>query len=296
MSPTPNETPITSDAATICTQAFGEPSDPAVLLIMGQMASMLWWPEAFCRRLARAGRFVIRYDNRDTGRSTNDEPGHPSYGLDDLARDGVAVLDGHGIDRAHLVGMSLGGIIAQLVALDYPERVASVTAISTTPLGGAERELPGPDPGYVEHAAAFEDVDWSDRNALEEMLVRDSEALSGSRHAFDEAATRAFVEGDLARTANPSSLVNHTLLAGDARAERTARDIAAPVLVVHGSADPLFPHPHGIALAETAPAATLVTVQGGGHELHEGDWDQILEAVVSHTGESPSTRPTAAGR
>jgi pimeloyl-ACP methyl ester carboxylesterase len=288
MTRTNDERLISSDAATICTQAFGRRSDPAVLLIMGLMASMLWWPEAFCRRLAQAGRFVIRYDNRDTGRSTSYEPGHPRYSLDDLARDAVAVLDRHGIGRAHVVGMSLGGLIAQLVALDYPERVTSLTAISTTPIGGVGRELPHSEPAYLEHSAEFEDVDWSDRRALEEMLVRDAEALSGSRHPFDVAATRAFVEGDLARTTNPQSLVNHTLFGAGAERERSARDIAVPLLVVHGSADPLFPHPHATALAEAVPAATLVTVEGGGHELHERDWDQILDAIVSHTQASGS--------
>jgi pimeloyl-ACP methyl ester carboxylesterase len=278
-----NERPISSDAATICTQAFGRPGDPAVLLIMGLMASMLWWPEAFCDRLARAGRFVIRYDNRDTGRSTSYEPGEPGYRVDDMARDAVAVLDGHGIERAHVVGMSLGGMIAQLVALEYPERVASLTAISTTPIGDVGRELPDPDPAYLEHSAQFEDLDWSDPQALEEMFVRDAEALSGSRHPFDEAATRAFVKADLARTANPQSLVNHTLAGGGAEPERTASDIATPLLVVHGSADPLFPLPHGTALTEAVAAATLVTVEGGGHELHERDWDQILDAIVAHT-------------
>jgi pimeloyl-ACP methyl ester carboxylesterase len=283
MSTTTNERPIASGAATICTQAFGEQTDPPILLIMGQMASMLWWPDGFCRRLAEDGRFVIRYDNRDTGRSTSYEPGHPGYTLDDLTRDAVAVLDGHGIERAHIVGMSLGGITAQLVALDHPERVASVTAISTTPVGGVDRKLPHPEPAYLEHSAAFEDIDWSDRGAIEEMFVRDSEALSGTRHRFDEAATRAFVEGDLARTANPESLVNHTLLAGGFERDLTVRDITAPLLVIHGDADPLFPHDHGAALAETTPEATFVTVQGGGHELHERDWEQVVNAIVAHT-------------
>lgn len=283
-----NERPINSDAATICTQAFGTPGDPAVLLIMGLMASMLWWPETFCERLARARRFVIRYDNRDTGRSTNYEPAEPGYSVDDMARDAIAVLDSHAIERAHVVGMSGGGMIGQLVALDYPERVASLTAISTTPIGDVGRKLPGSDPAYLEHSAQFEDLDWSDPEALEEMFVRDAEALSGSRHPFDEAATRAFVKADIARTANPQSLVNHTLAGGGAEPERTARDIAAPLLVVHGSADPLFPLAHGTALAEAVPGATLVTVDGGGHELHERDWDQILDAIVSHTQDSPS--------
>jgi pimeloyl-ACP methyl ester carboxylesterase len=115
------------------------------------------------------------------------------------------------------------------------------------------------------------------------MIVRDCEALSGTRHPFDEAATRAFVEEDLARTANPASLVNHTLAGEGDQPERTARDITAPLLVIHGSADPLFPPEHGAALAGLVRGATLVTVEGGGHELHEGDWDQILDALVEHT-------------
>jgi pimeloyl-ACP methyl ester carboxylesterase len=284
----PVSTMIASGDATICTEALGDPGDPPILLIMGQMASMLWWPEEFCRRLAQAGRFVIRYDNRDTGRSTSYEPGHPGYTSDDFVGDALAVMDGHGIGRAHLVGMSGGGAVAQLVALDHPERAASVTAISTTAVGGVERDLPGPEPAYLEHAAAFGDVDWSDGGALVEMFVREAEALSGSRYPFDEAATRAFVRADLARTTNPASLLNHAIQTDDQGPERTVRDIAAPLLVVHGSADPLFPLEHGIALAEAVPGATLVTVEGGGHELHEGDWDQILDAIVAHTSAAPA--------
>jgi pimeloyl-ACP methyl ester carboxylesterase len=273
---------IPSGDATICTEGFGEASHPAMLLIMGQMASMLWWPEAFCRQLADAGRFVIRYDQRDTGRSTSYEPGHPGYTLADSIGDAVAVLDGHGLDRAHVVGMSGGGVLAQLVALDHPERTATITAISTTPVGGVDRGLPGPDPAYLAASAASGNVDWSDRRSIVEMIVRDCEALSGTRHPFDEAATRAFVEADIARTPNPASLVNHTIQAGD-EPSRAVRDIAAPLLVIHGSSDPLFPHEHGVALAEAVAGATLVTVEGGGHELHERDWDQIVDAIVEHT-------------
>ena len=108
---------------TLATEAFGDPSDPAILLIMGATSSMLWWPEAFCEQLAGAGRYVIRYDNRDTGRSTTGAPGKPTYTTDDMADDAVRILDDYGIERAHVVGMSLGGMIAQLVALKAPERV-----------------------------------------------------------------------------------------------------------------------------------------------------------------------------
>jgi pimeloyl-ACP methyl ester carboxylesterase len=118
------------------------------------------------------------------------------------------------------------------------------------------------------------------------MIVRDAEALSGTRHPFDEAARRAFVRADLARTANPPSLRNHTIQSGGDQ-PRSVRDLAAPLLVIHGSADPLFPLEHGVALAEAVPGATLVTVEGGGHELHEGDWDRILDSIVAHTRAAP---------
>jgi pimeloyl-ACP methyl ester carboxylesterase len=267
----------------ICSETFGERRDPAVLLIMGAMASMLWWPDEFCRRLAGSGRFVIRYDNRDTGRSTGYEPGTATYTSDDMAGDAIALLDEHGVDRAHLVGMSMGGGIAQQVALDHPDRVLSLTAISTSAIGDQDRDLPGPTPEYIEHAAAFEDLDWSDTGSLADLLVRDARALSGTRHAFDEAAAREFVKRDLERAIDPSRLVNHDQVGGAEGKARRAGDIGVPLLVIHGTADPIFPYPHGVALADAVPGATLVTIEGGGHELHEGDWDQMLEAIVSHT-------------
>jgi pimeloyl-ACP methyl ester carboxylesterase len=266
----------------ICTEAFGAPDDPPVLLIMGMTASMLWWPTGFCERLADAGRFVIRYDNRDTGRSTSYEPGHPPYTLDDLADDAVAVLDGYGIERAHVVGMSMGGAIAQVVALAHPARVSALTAISSTSLAGGP-DLPGADAGYLEHAAAFENLDWGDREALAEMLIRDARALAGTRHPFDEAATREFVKHDVERTRSTRSLANHALLGGGEAWQDRVGEIAVPFVVIHGTADPLLPYPHGVALADAVPAAALVTLEGGGHELHEADWDRVVDAITGRT-------------
>ncbi|RUY78240.1 alpha/beta fold hydrolase, partial [Mesorhizobium sp. M7A.F.Ca.CA.001.10.2.1] len=110
----------TTERPEIISETFGDPANPPLLLIMGAMASMLWWPEAFCRELADAGLFVIRYDNRDTGRSTKYKPGEPPYTFDDMADDAMRVLDDHGIGKANVVGMSMGGMIAQLVALVHP--------------------------------------------------------------------------------------------------------------------------------------------------------------------------------
>ena len=193
------------------------------------------------------------------------------------------MLDSHGIERAHLVGMSMGGGLAQLVAIDYPERVLSLTAISTTKLGEPDPDLPGPTPQYLEHAAAAEDVDWSDVEAMREFLVRDARALAGTRHPFDEAGTREFVARDLARAVSPQSAANHALLDSSDRAGLAAGRIDAPLLVIHGGADPLFPFEHGVALAAAVPGAELVKIECGGHELHEDDRDQILDAILTHT-------------
>jgi pimeloyl-ACP methyl ester carboxylesterase len=268
----------------ICSETFGRRDDPPVLLIMGVMASMLWWPDEFCERLAGAGRFVIRYDDRDTGRSTGYEPGTATYTIEDMAGDAVAVLDEHGVERTHLVGMSMEGLIAQLVALAYPERVASVTAISSTAVGEQKPDLSGPTAKYMEHAAAFEQLDWSDTQAVADLIVEDARQLAGTRHPFDEAATRELVTRDLERAIDPGRLRNHTVVGGDEERWRgRIGEIAAPFLVIHGTADPLFPHPHGVALAQAVPGARLVTIEGGGHGLHDGDWDQIVEAIAGHT-------------
>jgi pimeloyl-ACP methyl ester carboxylesterase len=275
------ETIVKSGDASICAESFGRDGDPAVLLVMGQMASMLWWPAEFCERLAAGGRFVIRYDNRDTGRSTSYEPGRPGYTFADLVADAVAVLDAHGVERAHVVGVSMGGMIAQLLALEHPERVAAVTALSTMPLGDSDPGLPGPDPAYLEHAAAAEDLDWSDSDAVAAFIVADVRALGGTRHPFDEAATREFVQRDLERTANPATLVNHTLLGGEEDdPPRSSSEIDVPFAVVHGSADPLFPPAHGAALADAVPGASFVTLEGGGHVLVEGDWDEVIAVIL----------------
>jgi pimeloyl-ACP methyl ester carboxylesterase len=280
-----SETTIRSGDAEIVTQAFGVPTDPPVLLIMGQMASMLWWPDELCERLADAGRYVIRYDNRDTGRSTAYQPGNPPYTGSDLAADAIAVLDGYGISTTHLVGMSMGGAIAQVVTLEHPELVATLTAISTTRVGASESDpaLPGPNREYLEHAASAESLDWSDTEAVTEFIVRDARALAGTSHPFDEAAAHDLVTRDLERTVRPASLVNHSLLRDDNGRGRPQGDLAAPLLVIHGTADPLIPYEHGVALAGAVPAADLVTIEGGGHELHEDDWPQILDAIVAHT-------------
>jgi pimeloyl-ACP methyl ester carboxylesterase len=133
---------IETNGAVLCVGTFGDPAHPAVLLIMGAAGSMDRWEEPFCERLAAAGRYVIRYDHRDTGGSTTHPPGKPGYTSDDLFADVLGILDHLGIERAHLVGLSMGGAIAQWTAIHNPERVLSLTLMSTSPVGTGGPELP----------------------------------------------------------------------------------------------------------------------------------------------------------
>lgn len=278
-----SEKTVRADGVEIATEAFGDPAHPPVLLIMGVMASMLWWPEDFCRQLADRGRHVIRYDNRDTGLSTGYPLGEPPYGFDDMADDAIRVLDGHGLGRAHLVGMSLGGMIAQFAALAHPGRTASLTAVSTTPVGTDTSHLPKTTAAYMEHAATGESVDWTDRSQVVEYVVRDARAIAGTAHPHDSAAARRLIEADYDRARRFASVTNHFMLKGGDSWQGRLGELQAPLLVIHGTADPIFPVEHGAALAAAVPGARLVRIEGGGHELHPADWDVMIAAIAEHT-------------
>ena len=267
----------------IASQAFGDPANPPMLLVMGAMASMLWWPEALCRKLADAGLFVIRYDNRDTGRSTKYPPGAPPYTFDDMADDAVRVLDSHGIGKAHIVGISMGGMIAQLAALKHPSRVLSLTVISSSPIGTDTSGLPGTTEAYMKHSAGGEKVDWSDRGQVVDFITRDVRMIASVAHPFDEKRAMAFIEQDYDRSGGFLSATNHFMIKSGEDWKGRLGDIVAPLLVVHGTADPIFPIEHGVALADAVAGARLVRIEGGGHELHPDDWTTIADAIVAHT-------------
>ncbi len=275
---------IQMDGVDLATEAFGDPTHEPVLLIMGMMSSMLWWPDEFCERLARRGRFVIRYDNRDTGLSTTYPVGSPGYTGAEMADDAIRVLDGFDLPSAHLVGMSMGGALAQLATLRHPERVATLTTISTSPLGEDSAALPGSDPDYLERLAGLGEPDWNDRTRVIDYLVEDSRLTAGSAHPFDEPRLRRLIGRDYDRANSFPSVTNHMRLAGGEVASGSLRTVSVPVLVIHGSEDPLFPIEHGIALSQAVSVSTLVRLEGSGHELAEGDWDQIITAIIAHTG------------
>jgi pimeloyl-ACP methyl ester carboxylesterase len=274
-----SERTIKSDGAEICTQAFGDPKDPPVLLIMGVLASMLWWPERFCEELAGQGRFVIRYDNRDTGLSTHWPQGEPGYRFADMADDAAAVLDGYGIAKAHVVGMSMGGMLVQQLALRHPDRVRTVTIISSSPLG--VEGLPGMTPAYSAHSAEGEKVDWSDVAAMADYIRKDVAMIASTRHPHDVVAASELIDRDVARTGSSyTSSTNHFALLGDDGPKLRAADIAAPMLVIHGTSDPLFPVEHGEAFLKELPEAKLHRIEGGGHEIHSADIDEYVRIIA----------------
>lgn len=274
---------VRANGVDLCVETFGDPEDPAILLLMGAASSMLAWHEEFCTRLAAGGRFVIRYDNRDTGRSVTYEPGAPEYTGDDLVADAVALLDAVDVTSAHLVGLSMGGGIAQLVALDHPERVASLTLISTSP--GAGSDLP---PSVDELRRYFSnppaEPDWSDREAVIEYIVEDARQHTARSRPFDEAAWRELAGRDYDRSIDlRSTMKNHFVIDGGDVPRDRLREIRAPTLVVHGTEDPLFPIGHGEALANEIPGARLLRLEGIGHELPRAAWDEVVPAILQHT-------------
>jgi pimeloyl-ACP methyl ester carboxylesterase len=278
-----SERVIRGDGIAIATEAFGDPVHPPILLIMG-LASMLWWPDEFCRRLAGHGRFVLRYDQRETG-LTESEPGDAPFTTEDLVDDVFRVLDGYGLPAAHLVGMSFGAMIGQHAALQQPSRVRSLTAISSSPVSKDTSHLPPPSEAYRQHGAAAEAVDWSDRDQAVASLVEEARILAGPAHPFDEARVREFLDHDVDRTGGYPTTSHFSWEGGNERQDRL-QDLKPPLLVIHGTADPIYPVEHGLALSQAVDGAKLVLLEGGGHELHPADWDTIIGAIAAHTAPS----------
>jgi pimeloyl-ACP methyl ester carboxylesterase len=261
----------------LCVEAFGEPGHPPILLIHGTGSSMLSWDEELCARLAAGDRFVIRYDWRDAGRSVTYPSGAPRYTLRDLVADAVGLLDFFGIERAHLVGMSVGGSIAQLVALDHADRVASLTLASTTPgiPGGEAPDLPLPSG----HLASPPAPDWADRAAVIDYLVESERPYSPR---FDEAAARRLAARIADRTADIEAATTNPYLVEPGPPWRARLgQITAPTLVVHGRDDPVFPYEHARALASEIPGAEILPLEHTGHEYFPPHtWDEVVPAIL----------------
>ena len=276
---------VQANGVELCTEPFGDPAHPPVLLIMGIGASMLWWEEGFCRMVAERGRFVIRYDHRDSGQSVTYEPGHPGYTGADLTADAAGVLDAYGIAAAHLVGVSAGGGCAQELVVERPERVRSLVLISTSPALSHDRDMPPPSEEFGRFVSTAQ-VDWSNADSVVEYLVGYQRLLAGGERPFDEAAVRDLVRREVERARDFAAAQNHDLLPHDEGPDAPLSSIAVPTLVIHGTADPMFPPAHGEALAAEIPGARLVTLDGAGHGVFRADWDALVSAIAEHTAAS----------
>jgi pimeloyl-ACP methyl ester carboxylesterase len=260
------------NGAQLCVDTFGDQADAAVLLIMGAAASMDRWEPAFCEAIAARGRFVIRYDHRDTGGSTTYPPGRPGYTGDDLTADAHAVLDALDVERAHIVGLSAGGGIAQRLAVDHPERLLSLTLMCTSPIGTGGADLP-PMAADV-FGESGDEPDWADRDATIAFLLEAERPYAGAR-GVDEDEMREILGVVYDRSPSLASANNHFLLDGSDIERARLAEISVPTLVVHGTHDPLFPG-HGEVLAREIPGAQLVVIDGLGHEFPRWAWREML--------------------
>jgi pimeloyl-ACP methyl ester carboxylesterase len=277
------ETMLPVNGIEVCAETFGEASDPALLLIAGGASSMDWWEDEFCRRLAAGGRFVIRYDHRDTGRSTCFPAGAPPYSDVDLANDALGVLDALGVHQAHLVGLSMGGALAQRITIERPHRVLSLTLMSTSPgPGGTGSPAAAASPATDAEPPSAE---WAHRRSAVDRLV-DAVREMGGPFTAAEPHLRRLAERVFDRTQDmAASQTNHWRCAGGPPLRDRLGTITTPTLVLHGTLDPLFPAEHPQALAAEIPGARLVWMDGVGHEFPPAAvWAQVINEILEQAG------------
>ncbi|MEE2040870.1 alpha/beta fold hydrolase [Nocardiopsis sp. CT-R113] len=288
---------------TIWSEEFGAETDAPILLIMGSMSQGILWPDEFVGRLAAGGRRVIRYDHRDTGMSGTVDFATAPYTWSDIKNDVYRVLAAHGLDSAHLVGHSAGGLLSQLIAVEAPERVRSLTVIASSPLGGGEgrvlmraltgqpqpeADLPEPKPEFVEFFRSLISAPPArDRRALIDGMIAEQRVLHGTGLPFDEDAARRLQERVYERARNLSAATNHRLAAGadpDFEPMDALHRVQTPTLVVEGSHEPVKPG-HGAVIAEQIPGARLMIVAGMGHTLPPQTHPELADAILAHTAE-----------
>jgi pimeloyl-ACP methyl ester carboxylesterase len=283
---------------TLCYETFGDREDPPVLLVMGLATQMIAWHEDFCEQLAERGFYVIRFDNRDIGRSTHFDFRPPSvkqmvtrrfgpeqYTLSDMAEDAAVLLRELGVAPAHVVGASMGGMIAQTLAAEHPEAVRSLVSIMSTsgnrwrgqPAVAVYRYLLQPPPrdrdGYIERSAAVFGLVGSTGFDRDEQYVRERAARSFDRGYDRQAGGRQ---------------LGAILASGDRT--KALKRIEAPTLVIHGTVDKMVRPSGGRATAKAIPGARLLMIEGMGHDLPRGAWPQIIDAVAEHARAADGAR------
>ena len=288
---------VQTNGIEIVYDSFGHSDDPPLLLIMGMGVQMIGWDAAFCSRLAAQGFRVIRFDNRDVGLSTRfDEAGTPRrlafvlaflfnkaiqapYLLTDMTNDVVGLLDALRIDSAHVVGVSMGGMIGQLMAIHHSQRVHTLTSFMSTT---GDPTLPRPS---LKAAKLFLQGIPSDLRSFVESSVANSRLLGGPAYPIEEGRIRRQAVRAFKRGFNPAGVARQlaAVLAAGSRKE-ALRNVTAPTLVIHGDVDPLVPLAAGIDTAEAIPGAELMVIEGLGHGSPPGIWPQLIEAITRHAG------------
>ncbi|HHP7236140.1 MAG TPA: alpha/beta fold hydrolase [Desulfobacterales bacterium] len=279
----------------IAYETFGSRRDRPLLLIMGLGSQMVQWDESFCRRLAEKKYWVIRFDNRDIGLSTHfnrmrvpdpmeignawlqgQNPALP-YTLLDMAKDAIGLIEALELESAHVVGESMGGMIAQLMAIHYRRHLRTLTSLMSTT--GAP-DLPPP---TAEVLDILQRPFPTDRDRYIDAFAEALAILNGPRIPVDVALARKWALQSFERGLNPAGVARQyaaVVAAGDRTGE--LKKVTVPTLVIHGDADPLLPLPCGRAIAEAVPNAELKIISGMGHTLMPAVWDEVIEAIAGH--------------
>ncbi|WP_158726526.1 alpha/beta fold hydrolase [Tomitella fengzijianii] len=262
---------------------FGDTAAPLVLLAGG--TTMLSWPDSLCEALARRGRHVVRYDLRDAGASTTNAPAAPQYTLRDLADDAAALAGALDRRPAHLAGIGVGGMVAQVAVLDHPEAFSALTLAGTRPVapGPVDDDLPPHDAATMKKLFARPAPDWSDRAAVAGFAARGAEILGNDPAAARETAGRIWD-----RTPGTAAAVHRTNQIGTVfaaldcapRWRPRLATLAVPTLVVHGRRDPFFPVGNGKALARDIPGARLLILESAATAIPDADADTVAAAML----------------
>lgn len=279
----------TANGLDIAYDAFGSENDPPLLLIMGLACQMIFWPDDFCAQVAARGFHVVRFDNRDVGLSSkfDDAPvpnvlagfggdlSTAAYALFDMAADAIGLMDHLGIDAAHIVGQSMGGMIAQTLAIEYPDRTLSLTSISST---NGDRTVGYPHPEAMQQLLR---PPGADRESMIEASVEMWRVLGGPVFPFDEDYVRGRATRAHDRCHHPVG-VSRQLMAIVSQPDRTEAlgRVSVPTAVIHGDADPLVDVSGGRATAAALPDCEPVIIEGMGHDLPVGVWPQIIDTIV----------------
>jgi pimeloyl-ACP methyl ester carboxylesterase len=286
---------VKANGITIEYETFGAPRQRPLILVMGLSTQMVAWPDRFCAMLADAGHFVVRFDNRDVGLSTKLEAlgvpdlnrlmanggadAVPPYTLSDMAADTVGLMDGLGLKRAHVCGLSMGGMIAQIMAVEWPERIAGLISLSSTT---GEPDLPGSAPEAVEAMMSKPPVGKAAYVDYQAQVYR---AFSGDSPFYQEAVQRELSGRAYDRMFYPNGFARQMAAIICAPGRRSALATAsAPALVIHGDRDTVVPPAHGRDTADAISGATLKIVKGLGHGMaYPALWEEIVSAVSTHT-------------